>query len=257
MRNNSRILLSTEECALAIKGTINIQTRLAVYMSGKIFSTPYPVFGWPKETGKYNDRAAGSFRSLHHKLSMQCTSRKRVRLDVFELSALAFAVRFARKRILHEEYKWEGSPVGILSELILKKLANYRKKAKRRFISLHSRDEYIARRDEQDGFFLWMRIRVLYCWCKFRSPFKSQWYFRYVVKTLVGYAAEALKEAGYRPVDDSLLHRLVRLALREIRRDRVLLGVQEILKKESLAKIHLLGFIEERYELTPILQPQP
>lgn len=257
MLKTTRISLSPEECALAMKGTLNIQACLSVYTSGITFSTPYPVFGWPKKTGEYNDRAAGSLQRLYHKLSMQCTGRKRLRLNVFELSALAFAVRFAQKKILHGEFKWKGSPIGILSERLLSKTEKYRKRAKRRFISIHSKKEYIVRKNEQQQVFLWLRIHVLYCWCKFRWPFKSQRYFRYVVKTLVGYAAEALQEAGYRPLEHAQLHKLVRLALREIRRDRVLLGIQEILRNSSLAKIHLLGFIEERFELTPILEQQP
>ncbi|MCU1285656.1 MAG: hypothetical protein JWO13_2006 [Acidobacteriales bacterium] len=255
MRDNLKMSLSPEECALAIKGTLNIQARLSVYMSGITFSTPYPVFGWPKETGKYNEAAASNFQSLHQKLTSQSTGRKRVRLNVFELSALAFAVRFAKKKILHGEYKWEGSPVETLSEELLRSVAKCRKKAKRRFVSIQSKDEYIARRNEQQQLFLWLRIKVLYCWCKFRSPSKSQRYLRSIVKTLVAYAIEAIHEAGYRPLERSLLHKLIRLALREIRRDRVYLGIQEVLKNANLAKIHLLGFIEERCELEPIVQP--
>jgi hypothetical protein len=132
------------------------------------------------------------------------------------------------------------------------KLEKYRKRALRRFLSSRSKNEYIAARDQQQQFFVWLRIHVLYCWCNFRYPLKPQRYYRLGVKTLARFAAEALQEAGYRPLDRAALHRVVRLALQQIRRGRVYLGVREILKNPELAKIHFLGFIEERYELSPI-----
>jgi hypothetical protein len=165
-------------------------------------------------------------------------SSAKLRLNHFELAACAFALRIVRDRTSKQARHTD----------LERRIELLRKRAKRAMISLRGREEYDRAAHQWQGFTAWVRFNIL----PLRMPRVAL--ARAVYKEqrdgMFSLAKETMLERCGTQLPEQQLKRLVKLAIREIRRKRHKgLRVRTLLSDPESAKNFLFAFIRKRAEV--------
>jgi hypothetical protein len=177
--------------------------------------------------------------------------RIRLQLNLLQLSACILAVRIGKdydrlrlKRKISDERK------SAMTRTIAS-LARELNRARRAYAADMGEDAYKHLRETWFEHLGWIRMHLVY----FR-PLRAKTQRRRVEKMIIDYGYERARAGLFardlQPPEPRDLRRLVRLAIRYIRRGRIRLFIQKLMNNESFAAEFLANFIEARRELQPV-----
>lgn len=173
----------------------------------------------------------------------------RLRVDTsFEIGACALAVRVVARRCRHGHTRFDMPQVDRASKRLLRRLEVVRKRAKRAEVRRSGLNSYQARAHEWQRFIRWIRVHIPDCGstrlrrpARFGPP-------KMIVDKLVSWVRAELMECKQRLPNERELRRLVRLALRYIRRGRRGFSGRYFLEDKVFASAYLANFVTTRLE---------
>ncbi len=259
-----RIYFSARELALITPALKLLVNRTATLQLGSQPWNPWLRITAKEWPGTYSHELASRVFATQNKLRQVPTTGGKLRLNVFELAACAFAVRTTAQFVRHghaEPLVQQGfDPITAKLEVnvpkLLKKRERTRKKAKRAHIASYGNAGYKSQADTWRKHVQWMRITLTYCDCNrpalvhVRLSSQRLLYISWI-NTLTRYARTALDERGFQHVPTETARRFVRLAVAYARRRDGWMTAWAMLKNEARAKAYLYGFIEERLDRKP------
>jgi hypothetical protein len=158
-------------------------------------------------------------------------------------SALAARIAGWLNRHLHQS-AWL-SPKTRVPPALNRRLEAARKRLKRAFIGTRGSECYRDLVDQWRSHLRWLRTHFLCCWCTRRWQIGSGRYYRRQLAILMARARVGLAGQHIR-VSDSEVRRLVRLAIRSVRRDRTSFSFRELVDDPELASNYLANFVVSR-----------
>ena len=138
----------------------------------------------------------------------------------FEIAACALAVRIAVKCHRHGHVRLEIPRIEAAAKRLLRRLEAVRKRTKRAEIGRAGPHEYKRKSQEWRAFVRWLHVHIPNCSCFRRRRLPLRYSRRATVDKLVAWAREELIDRKAEIPDERELRRLVRLALRYVRRGR-------------------------------------
>jgi hypothetical protein len=184
------------------------------------------------------------------------TDRKRIRLrlDFIQLSACILGVRIGKdyeKIRLRRSHSREQKRA---LQRTISTLERELKRARRAYAAEMGEPNYQQMRGTWSGHLRWVRMNLVY----FR-PIRVKTQHRLVQRMLIDYCCERAKvglaKRRLAAPGERDMRRLVRLAVRYIRRGRIRLFVQQLINNPPFAEVFLAGFIDARRELSPLQEP--
>lgn len=179
------------------------------------------------------------------------SQRVRLQLNFLELSACILAVRVGKdyERLrLRRKISIERKRA---MKRVISSLERELKRARRTYAADMGEDAYKQMRAAWLEHLRWIRMHLVY----FRR-LRVNTQPRKVHKMIVDYGYERARSGLFardlQPPEDRDLRRLVRLALRYIRRGRIRLFMQNLLNNETFAARFFADFIEDRRDLLPV-----
>jgi hypothetical protein len=206
-------------------------------------------FGPGEDPGTLDNAKMQMILELWTKLQKRRKKRARLTLGIVELSACILSVRVGRdfeRIVLRKKYTVKENRI---AAAVINSLERELKRARRAFAAEAGESAYKALRVRWFANLRWIRMHLAY----FR-PTRVRTQPRQLQKMVVDEACElaraGLAQRNLEPPQD--LRRLVRLALRYIRRGRILVNIRNFLRNPPFAEWFLADFIEERADLNPI-----
>ncbi len=182
--------------------------------------------------------------NLIFKKLVRVTRSRKLRLNVFELAALAFALRVPRtataSKGIPEEHK-----------KLVDKLENYRMRAKRATIQKRGGPAYADSAMRWKRFVDWMRFNFVHL------PRGERWYPRRRFwseqrQGLAQFVKATLDHYAYEPLTEPQMSRFVKLFKEELRRRRHPIGLRELLNAEPTTQYEFVfSVLQKKIELRP------
>jgi hypothetical protein len=181
------------------------------------------------------DRVFTTHRRLLEMLARPRQTKFRLKLDVLDLALLLFAARIGRK------YS-RGDSQAAPSRHTVRVLERYRKRAQREAIASLGRPAYHALRLRWASFVRWVRFNLFPGRAQTRGTGTLLRHYRRIVERLAAEAQRGLDKQGVR-LKSAMVRRLVRRALRYVRRGRAPVTLRDLETIPRLAEQHLFDFI--------------
>jgi hypothetical protein len=175
----------------------------------------------------------------------EMTATRKVRLDVFELSTAALALRVSRK--LARQKGTFLAPCE--AKTLTNKLEKYRKRAKRQLIARVGDAGYATLATTWRMFVGWARYNLTQFTLSRRVGFESKPLWREQREGLAGMIIQAFEERRYAPLSQKEVTRMALLAKNELRRGRLSMTLRELLIADRKGRDLLFAFVEKRLEL--------
>ncbi len=203
-----------------------------------------------RPTPKPEPDAVAKLVEAANKLGGHCAPRSRLRADVFTLAAWILGVRTFHMLCRHGHRVAGKQHLGAVRTL-LKRLENYRKRAKRRFVSVHGAEDYRVLERRWLICLRWVRAQLLYPY--YAQPHSSIIYRRRKerLRLAVEIVRQGLASRGCTVPEARELRRRVRRGLRSMQRSGP--GSNRVFDDPLRAERYLLRFLLRRF---PGLQPQ-
>lgn len=223
--------------------SIRVRIRLSKKDITLIAPTFKTIMAAEAEVGSKNGIAP--FRDAWSRLIYQCDKGNRVRLDYREVSACMFAVRHTATQVNHGHLGTWLQNQSQRSQSLLDKLERHRRRARRLFEKRFGAEAYRLERNAWVDVLLWLVQHYLACPCQRHKgwPNLRRWY-RTVLDRATALAAEGLLLHKCYPPPTKQLRRMVRHALRSIRRGRAkIIGIRSLLENPDEGADFLAGFL--------------
>jgi hypothetical protein len=173
------------------------------------------------------------------------TQSGKIRIDAFELSALALAVRLSRAQKLVDGTESVSSEITLLQA----KIEIYRRRAGRSAITKIGRVAYQSAAQRWRRFVAWLRYNTLYISLPKRGEARRATLWREQRLQLTELINRVLAERFLEAPSDGEMAKIVTLATRSLRRGRHPVGLRELLRAPQAHTDFLAGFVEKRVEL--------
>lgn len=207
-------------------------------------------------SGIYQQLHMDQILFLHARiLSLGSGGRLRVQAAT-DVSACILAVRIAVKRHKHGHTRLSVSRIDTSSKRLLRRLEALRKRAKRADIRQMGLLSYRQAVDGWQGFVRWLRYHFLDCGCSLRRRKPPARRRRVSIAQLSKWARAELVRRRKRVPGEADLRKMVRLAVRYIRRGRTGFVVLDLLRNPRFAGEHLADFVTARLEKSKRAQSQ-
>ena len=242
---NTRIYFSPWEVNVILPGLGALVSRFSSARPGAAtYGDPMSVVYFPEIAGKPFDQAtAGIVVSAHNKVKDPPSSRE-LRLSSFELAALAFAVRVARREQLIPE-----PPSADLWKALEKKIETYRRRARRAAERAVGKAAYQQAAKRWRQLLRWSRYNILRI--RRRHPSPSRLLQREQREQMRKLALQVVSD----DVDPKMVCHWADLARREVRRGRHGMKLRELLKDPEGAAGFMGDFIMKRID-PELLKPE-
>jgi hypothetical protein len=175
----------------------------------------------------------------------EMTATRKVRLDVFELSMAALALRVSGK--LARQKRKPLAPGEAKS--LANKLERYRKRAKRQLIARVGDAAYATLATTWRMFAGWVRYHLTQFILSRRLGFESKPLWREQREGLAGMIVQAVEERCYAPLSQQQVTRMALMAKNDLRRGRLPMTLGEVLVADRKGRDLLFAFVEKRLEL--------
>ena len=172
------------------------------------------------------------------------TTSHRLRADAFDLAVLMLCVRTTRSQNRHGHIRFASNLRS--SDRLVSKLERNRKRAKRAWLGSAADKVYWDYQLRWHKLLLWIRVHLLFCRCNRTEPGSRARLERQNVKHCVALAREGLKKERVLPPSEKDLRRLVRLAMRYVRRGRAVVTLGSLLHGSPSGQRYLTKFVMER-----------
>jgi hypothetical protein len=242
------IRLSSQDASAILTGLNWILSRHQLWIDRKSLPNADPT---RRMTANYD------FGVFHQGLMEQLMSlRERVRslkgggrlyiTDPFEAAQCALAARIAGWLNRHRHQSAWFSPKTKVPMALKRRLEAVRKRLKRALVGIEGSECYRELTGQWQSHLRWLRVNFCHCWCATRWQAGSGRYYRrqlaiLIDRTRVGLAGQQ------RHVPEQELGRLVRLALRSVRRDRTSFSFRDLINDPELARSYLTDFVLSRF----------
>jgi hypothetical protein len=173
------------------------------------------------------------------------TRSHKIYLDVFELSALALAVRLSRAQKLVDGTELVSSEI----RLFQAKIEMYRRRAKRAAITTIGMIAYQLAAERWRRFVGWLRYNTLYLRPPNRGEARRATLWREQRLQLTELIKRVLAERFFEALSEVEMIRIVTLAASSLRRSRHSVGLRELLRSPQEHADFLSEFVEKRVEL--------
>jgi hypothetical protein len=237
--------LSHSDCELIFAGLDWIGHNGNLYRTeGQVFHGR-PDLTWNQDLnrGIYDPRLLERMLALHATLkSVKAGGSLRVE-SAMEIAACALSVRVAVTRHRHGHQKLDIASVKTCSASLLRRLESARKRAKRSEVRQLGADAYKKAAHAWREFSTWMRVHLLECRCKHKrriTPYRGS---RILVTMFTEWARAELIARKHKVPAEPELRRLVRRALRYVRRGRSRLRVLDLNNDRITAASHFANHV--------------
>lgn len=126
------------------------------------------------------------------------------------------------------------------------RLEAVRKRLKRALVGIEGSEHYRELAGQWQSHLRWLRVHFCHCRCSTRWPAGSGRYYRRQLAILIHQARIGLSGQRTR-VPDQEVRRLVRLAVRSVRRDRTSFSFRDLIDDPELARSYLTNFVLSRF----------
>ncbi len=206
------------------------------------------VFDRSLPQGTYDPVLAKGILSLWSTIYPAFGAKRRVRitLDFIQLSVCALAVRSNARRLRHGHITLPGTRRSLVQKRLLDLLEKSRKRAERA-AQEELGPEVVAKLQRRwHGFARWLSFYATSCRCG-KALLPGVWYLwrRFVLDNAAEVARKELRAIGVEPPEPKEFRRLIRLAVRSVRRGRAGWGVRTLITKPQGGS-YLLRFILKR-----------
>lgn len=199
------------------------------------------------DPGVYSQPLMEDLLTVRERL-MKLKSYGRLRFNnSFQIAGCALAVRIATRNHRHGHRMPQIPRVRTTAKRLLNRLEVLRKRAKRAELRQIGADAHKEKAHEWRRFVVWVRVHLANCDCAPRRKVMSG-RNRLIITTLVDWTREELENRNARVPDKSELTRLVRLALRYVRRGRKGYGVLTLLNDKVFAASQFATFVTLRLD---------
>jgi hypothetical protein len=242
--------LSASDRQFILMGLSWIGANYHLWRSKGRYPNSRPDLVWARDIdrGVYDQEFMDRTLALHATIvALKAGGRLRVATPM-EFAACALAVRVAVTRHRHGHQLLEIAKTDVSSAGLLRRIESARKRAKRAEIRLLGAAGYQLSAKAWRDFATWLRVHLLDCKCKWKRRNRPVMSGRLIVKQLVDWTKAELFDRKEQVPSERELHRLVRLALRYIRRGRTNFCVGEYMNDKVLASSRLATFITIRLE---------
>ncbi len=192
----------------------------------------------------YDDEMAARIISVRGKLWDLIQSRK-VRINAFELTVLALALRLSKARNLVDA----AQSISMEIRLLQFKIELYRKRAKRAAISKIGRVAYQSAAQRWRRFVAWLRYNTLYLRIPKRGEAWRATLWREQRLQITELINKVLTERFFEVPSEAAMAKVVTLITCSLRRCRHSVGLRELLRCPQEYTDFLFGFVEKRVEL--------
>ena len=167
-------------------------------------------------------------------------------LSPFQIAGLILGVRVLVQRVHHGHRIAPVNNLFVRAKRLVRTIEKHRKRAKRALVRQIGIEVYRVQCREWKNFVRWLRLHFLDCQCLRRRRYHSGSYRRRQVQILFDWTKAELIRRHHKLRSERELRKLVRLALRYVRRGRTGFGVRDLLKSELFAAEHLADFVTAR-----------
>ena len=209
------------------------------------------------DTGVFHQEFMDQLLSLRGRLlSLERGGRLHFK-DPFEAAQCALASRIAGWLNRHRHLSAWFSPKTRVPTALKPRLEAVRKRLQRALVGIVGTERYRELSGQWHSHLRWLRVHFCRCRCSIRRPAGSGRYYRRQLAILIDQARVGLSEQRTR-VPDQEVRRLVRLALRSVRRGRTSFSFRDLIDDPELARSYLADFVLSRFhsgrgrKLTPI-----
>jgi hypothetical protein len=204
-----------------------------------------------EDPGTFGDQIMQAIMDLWAKLKGKKQKRVRLRLTFIGLSACILAVRVGREHERRLQKKKHTFLENRAAVAVIASLERELKRARRAYAAEAGEPAYKAMRALWFAHLRWTRMHLVY----FR-PQRVKTQLRRVQRMLIDEGCERAKAGlinkNFEPPPEKELRRLVRLAVRYIRRGRLSTSVRGLIGNPRLAERFLSAFVLDRRDLNPI-----
>lgn len=238
---------SSRDRLLMLAGINPIVANYRLGESGRRSANVARVWSSRFDPGEYSQAMMDDLLTVRERL-MNLKSYARLRFDTsFQIAGCAMAVRIATKNHRHGHPMPQIPKIGTAAKRLLNRLETLRKRAKRAELRQLGADVYRQKTEAWRRFIVWIRTHLTDCKCIPRRKVTSG-RSRLIVSTLVNWTRTELKNRRAQVPDEPELRKLVRLALRYVRRGRKGYGVRDLLDDKVFAASQLATFVTLRVE---------
>ncbi len=173
------------------------------------------------------------------------TQSRKIRIDAFELLALALAMRLSRAQKLVDSTESVSSEIRLLQA----KIEIYRRRAGRSAITKIGRVAYQSAAQRWRRFVAWLRYNTLYVKIPKRGEARRATLWQEQRRQLTELITKVLTERFFEAPNEMEMMRVVTLATRSLRRGRHPVSLRELLRAPQAHTDFLAGFVQKRVEL--------
>jgi len=196
----------------------------------------------------FNQELADGMLVLHRRvLALSPGGRLRVGSS-FEMAACALAVRVQVKRQQRGRTVLLIPRVNEASKRLLRRLETARKRSKRADVRQLGLNSYQVKARDWQRFIRWIRVHIPDCGSAKPRPLTRRRYLRLIVDELASRARAELIDRKERLPSERELRRLIRLAIRYVRRGRTGYDIRHLMNDKVFASAHLASFVTIRMD---------
>ena len=218
------IRLSAVDCRIIASGIDWLDANYRTWSTKGRMPYAHPELRWlPKsfDRGRYNaefmEQVLAAGKAVNH---IYDHGGRLYDFTMFQVAALILALRIVTQNVRHEHFKSLVKDLPRRSKRLIKKLEKHRKRAKRACIVAVGAEQCRARQTEWQAFVRWLRIHFCQCACLVRHKQPRIARLRKQVTTFVEWARAELLDRRDPVPPESELRRMVRQAMRYVRRGR-------------------------------------
>lgn len=159
----------------------------------------------------------------------------RATLDYIQVSACALAVRNAVRQVRHGHVAAWSSGIQAAANRLLRKLEALRKRLKRTIKKTEGHDNFRALASSWHQFLIWLRLNLLTCSCLIRRPHPVYRNRQRLIDEMVRVTIVGLQAQQWAVPPAKVLRKLVRDALKHVRRFRTPWTIPLLRRNPSIA----------------------
>jgi hypothetical protein len=204
-----------------------------------------------KRQGIYNDEFMQGIYRLWKVLRENRGTEFRASLDYGQTAACALAVRSAVRQLRHRHIVAWTAGIETTADRSVQRLEALRKRLKRRITKTKGRQFFRELAISWQEHLRWLRLNVLSCPCLVRRPNLTYKFSQLLINQMVHVTRSDLRLRGLEIPAEPLLRKLVRDALKNVRRLRTPWTVPLLSRNPQIAAFWFGNYVERRMASGP------
>jgi hypothetical protein len=202
--------------------------------------------GFLKKRGVFNkeflETALETWNELLRRRGLDC----RMKLDYIGVSVCLLAIRVCVQQLQHRHLQAWAARLDRTATHLIRKLEAIQKKLKRQIVEGHGEHFFKELSQRWRLFVRWMRSTLLTCNCMFRQPNLFYRSCQYLISDIVAVTRAELQKRGIEIPAESIFRKLIRDALKNVRRYRTPWTLPLLRRNPQIADWWLGEYVEKR-----------